>query len=150
MAAYDHVTYKSKGRALSDLSKLMDNVEKRSLPGGKITPGDVSEVQVSRKKKDGMTDFKSAHKAAKKVEHDNSHEEYAEGDAAEEAAETPEFEDTEVEGDEEIHSDRANPGDKSVPGKKVKSHEFVGDAKQADAALKHFLVKSKKHKGSKF
>lgn len=138
MAAYED-TKKAKGKALSDLSHLMKNVEKRSLPGGKITPGDVDEVKVERKQK--KTTFKATGKATGTPAHTDKplHKEYPEGKEAEKTeAEPPDFDDVVEEKGEDFHSERSEPGDK----------DKMGDPAKVDAALKSFLVKTKKHKAS--
>ena len=135
MAAYED-TKKAKGKALADLSHLMKNTEKRSLPGGKITPGDVEDVKVERKQH--KTTFKAEHKATGTPTHTAkpAHHSYPEGKEVEKAeAEPPEFDDNAEEQEESFHSEKAEPGDKVE----------MSDPKKVDDALKHFLVKTKKH-----
>lgn len=130
---------KAKSAALKDLEHLMKNTEKRSLPGGKITPGDVDEVKVERKQK--KTTFKAEHKPTGTPKHTAKpqHHDYPEGEEKEMTeAEPPEFDDEVEEKEESFHSDRSEPGDK----------DMMSDPKKVDAALKSFLVKTKKHKKS--
>lgn len=140
MAAYQD-TKKAKGQALMDLSHLMKNTEKRSLPGGKITPGDVDSVQVSRKPTQGSKNFemtgKSGGTTKVKTATPQVHD-YPEGKEKETSeAEPPDFEDSAEEKGETFQTAKANPGDKNQM-----------DAKEIDRTLKSFLLKTKKHKSS--
>lgn len=150
MAAYKDAKTEGKARALKGLESLMDNVSKRSLPGGKVTPGKVDAVQVSRKPTQGSKNFKATGKSGGVTKTHSAtpqHKEYPapkppveEEDPLHEASEDSKLEAEEhAEGDveKEFMDDRAQPTDTMD----------MNDAAQVDKALKSFMVKPKKWRG---
>lgn len=136
----DSFSVKAKHKAYGDLAKLMDNVGHRSLPGGKITPGHVDEVVVSKK-------TMPAKHSVKKAAPLSMHEPEAGETKAHEMSEPPAFESKEhdmgEDGEETFHADRANPGD--TAGNHSDDDEIMKDPAKVDAALAKFMVKGKKH-----
>lgn len=154
MAAYEHSTNdgvklsvhaRAKKSALGNLKDVMDSLEQPKI----AKPGE-SVVSVTRKSASPKPseDFKGGNgKVLPHAKTLDQHEKVETPDM--EAGESPDIEHQEQEegldGEENYHSTRSEPTNTIPKHEKSSEHKSLGSPDKVDAALKHFMVKSKKH-----